>query len=153
MKRFFSLLILLLIPALSACSSAAVQPYETLLADNMLDSGAFSETLAPLDADVLWTVYGLGDSGLKREALTDARSYRSTGATCEEVSVLLFIDEASAQAAEKVLKDYLTGQIASNRDYRPAELPKLEKAVIRRRDHSLVMLVAAHYDMAADLLN
>lgn len=117
-------------------------------AQKILDSAAFSEELEELDLDTAWMLYGLGDAGLERESLTDGVCRRSAGATCEELTVLIFDSAQTAEAALDALDGYLEGQIASNTDYRPAEIPKLEGAWVEQRENTVLMAVADDMDAA-----
>jgi len=148
------LLAALLCFLLAACGTRTnpEEPFTPSLAEHLLASGAFSEELAPLEPDILWLVYRLEAAGLSRDSLTTCIGYHSTGATCEQVSVLLFADESSARTAESALQAYLNAQIQSNRNYRPADIPKLEQAVLYRRSTSLLLLVANHYPAATPLI-
>lgn len=108
--------------------------------------------MEPLDTDILWMLYALDGTALTPEQLTDADAYRSSGATCEEVALLTFADEDAAQTAANTLDLYITGQIQSNKDYRPAEIPKLEKAFLERRGTTVLLMVANNYDATLELL-
>ena len=141
--------ILLLVGALLAVSLAACGSQKDSLASwtedhgqDILASGAFSEELEELDLDTAFLLYKLGDAGLSREELTGGLCRRSAGATCEELAVLIFDSEAAAETAAQSLQTYLEGQIASNQDYRPAEIPKLEGAWVEQRGNTLLMVVA-----------
>ena len=105
-----------------------------------------------METDLVWVLYGLEDAGLAREVLTDAQSFRSTGATCEELALFTFADESSAQTAANALDLYITNQIQTNKDYRPAELPKLEKVFLERRGTSVLLIVADDYKTTYELL-
>lgn len=105
-----------------------------------------------LDKDLAWAFYQLEDYGLSEEQLTGCHSFRSTGATCEELALLTFSDEAAAQAALPALEHYLTAQIAANRDYRPKEIPKLEQAFLKCRSTTVLLIVANDYQAASDLI-
>ena len=48
------------------------------------------------------------------------------------------------------MERYVQGQIEANRDYRPAEIPKLEDAVLDRRENTLLLVVAADTQAAKD---
>ena len=128
MKRMSPLLLTLsLMLALTACSAKqSSPPFSPELPLQLLATDAFSEPLEPLDTDITWMLYGLNETGLAPEQLTSASTYRSSGATCEELAILLFAGETAAQTAANALHLYITGQIQSNEDYRPAEVPKLE---------------------------
>ena len=146
--------ILLLAGALLAVSLAACGQKDSLASwteghgQDILDSGAFSEELEELDMDTAWMLYKLGESGLDRSALTDGLCRRSAGATCEELSVLIFDGPESAQTALASLQSYLEGQISANQDYRPGEIPKLEGAWLEQRGNTLLMAVANELEAA-----
>ncbi len=97
-------------------------------------------------------LYGLEEAGLAREQFTGAIAFRSTGATCEELALLTFADEASAQTAAFALAGYIAAQVEVNKDYRPKELPKLEQAVLERRSTTVLLMVANDYEAAYKLL-
>lgn len=122
------------------------------MTQQLLSSDAFSEPLEPLDTDIAWMLFGLDQTDLAFEQLTDAKAYRSSGATCEEVALLTFADEAAAQTAANALDRYIAGQIQANRDYRPAEIPKLEKVFLERRGTTVLLMVANDYESTYDLL-
>lgn len=97
-------------------------------------------------------LYGLEDSGLDRAHMTGLRAYRSSGATCEELALFPFANETAAQTAVNALDLYITGQIQANKDYRPAEVPKLEQVFLERRGTTVLLLVANNYESAYKLL-
>ena len=101
------------------------------------------DVLDELDCDTAWALYGLEEAGLSREDLTDGVIYRSAGATCEELSLLIFSDSGAAQTAQGALEAYLQSQIENNRDYRPGEIPKLEDAVLRQEGSTVLLAVSA----------
>lgn len=147
------LLTAVLSPLLTACSpSPPKAPFPPSLPQQLLKLEVFSEALEPVEEDLVWMLLGLEDSALAREQLVRASAFRSTGATCEEVTLLSFVDEASAQAAVQILKLYISSQIEINKDYRPAELPKLKQCLLEQRGTDVLLLVANHYDAARELL-
>ncbi|MBO5918802.1 MAG: hypothetical protein J6Q14_08570, partial [Oscillospiraceae bacterium] len=58
----------------------------------------------------------------------------------------------AAQTAAAALEGYLADQILANRDYRPAQLPKLEQAQLLCRGNTVLLLVANDYAPTAQLL-
>ena len=133
--------------SLTACGETAVEePQEKVFSTSdiqaIVDAGAFSEELEELDADTAFMLYQLADYGLLREDLTEAAVIRSAGATCEEGAVLVFTDAARADIAAEALGDYLENQIETNVDYHPNEIPKLEGAVLKVRENTVLMTVA-----------
>ncbi|MGN1003430.1 MAG: DUF4358 domain-containing protein, partial [Oscillospiraceae bacterium] len=97
---------------------ASFQPEQTVQA--LLDSGAFSETLEELDPTLLFFLPG------------DAEDYAgsvlvySTGATAETAAVILTPDADRAEQAKAALQTWVEDQIEAERNYRPAEVEKLE---------------------------
>ena len=139
---------------LSACTilPPAAQ-FDLSLVNQLAAADVFSEPLEPLDADILWALYALEDFGLNREQLVRANGQASTGATCEAVCVLHFSDPSAAKTALNALQAHIDAQIQSNREYRPAEVPKLEKAWLSQRGSSVLLLVASNYDKAITWIN
>ena len=127
---------------LGACSSpaesgtTAFDPETATQA--VLDSGAFSVELTELDAALLYDFSGYG---LDSPTLTASKAYSASG-FAEQVSVTVWKDEASAQAAVDMFKTYLEDMAATYKDYAPAEVPKLENAVLEQRGSSVLLAVA-----------
>lgn len=101
---------------------------------------------------MVFLLYGLEEAGLAQEQLVDASAHRSSGATCEEVALLTFADEVTAQTAANALELYVTAQIELNKDYRPGELPKLEQVFLERRGTTVLLMVANDYQATYELL-
>lgn len=155
MKRYLLCLLALclLCGLLCACgeepgeAKPALPDGETLAAE-LLASGAFSDTLEPADVKIGCYLYGLAES--------DAQSMHfrlSSGATAEEIAVFRCADEASAQRVEAAAKARLDYQRESFGDYVPEELPKLEKAVLRREGSCVLLCVAADYAAVSAVLD
>ena len=127
---------------LGACSapadsgSAAFDPEAATQA--VLDSGAFSVELTELDAALLYDFSGYG---LDSSTLTASKAYSASG-FAEQVSVTVWKDEAAAQAAVDMFQTYLEDMAATYKDYAPAEVPKLENAVLEQRGSSVLLAVA-----------
>lgn len=149
MKRLGILLVSgVLIAGLCACGGKEPFDPEGTTRALLETEGVFSEELEELEEPILLRLYGLEDRG----DLTAAKGYGSTGATAEEVSVFAFADAEAAQEAMETLEDRLACQRESNQDYRPQEMPKLDKAVLERRGETLLFLVCADYDAARKVL-
>ena len=127
---------------LGACSapadsgSAAFDPEAATQA--VLVSGAFSVELTELGAALLYDFSGYG---LDSSTLTASKAYSASG-FAEQVSVTVWKDEAAAQAAVDMFKTYLEDMAATYKDYAPAEVPKLENAVLELRGSSVLLAVA-----------
>lgn len=113
----------------------------------LLDSGAYSETLAALDTGVAVMLFGLtGDA----EQYAGSQVCYSTGATSETAAVLQTQDKDQAAAAEEALRIWIEDQIDVCRSYQPAEVEKLEHAVLEVRGNTVLLAVAADWTAAAD---
>jgi len=153
MKRLL-ILALALTLVLTACGGGennAPPLYAAHHVEDIDQAGAFTADLydlEELDADTAFLLYKLEDHGLAREDLKECTAMRSAGASCEEAAVLVFTGADKAETAEDALKDYVQRQIDENKDYRPAEIPKLENAWIDRRGESVLLVVAGDLDAA-----
>lgn len=123
---------------------SSFQPEQTVQA--LLDSGAFSETLEELDPTLLFALPG------------DAEDYAgsvlvySTGATAETAAVIVTTGSEQAEQVETVLQTWVDGQIEAERNYRPAEVEKLEHAILEKRGNSVLLVVAADWEKAAQAI-
>lgn len=153
-KRLCLVLALALLLGLAACGggeNGAPPLYFSGQVARISEAGAFTADvydLEEVDADTAFLLYRLGDHGLEREDLKECTALRSAGATCEETAVLVFTSAEKAEAAVDALDDYTAKQIDENRDYRPAEIPKLENAWISRRGETVLLVVANDLDAA-----
>ena len=155
MKKLLSLMLAAVAAlALTACGggggeeNGAPPIYSTQNVADIAEAGAFSETLEELDGDTAFALYRLSGAGLSREDLTDCAVLRSAGATCEEGAVLVFSSADQAETAAAALKDYVQNQIGENEDYRPAEIPKLEAAIVEQRENTVLLAVASDPEAA-----
>lgn len=158
MKKLLHMtLVLALLLGLSACAKGgdndAPPLYGTYDVAALVEAGAFSEELEELDGDTAFMLYKLADYDLEREDLKDCAVQRSAGATCEEAAVLVFTSADKAKTAKGALEDYVQGQIEANTDYRPAEIPKLEEALVDVRGETLLLAVANDREAVEQTLN
>lgn len=138
MKKLFILLLGLCL-ALTACAKDAGQeayePEGTVQA--LVASGAFSVTLEELEASLLYDFSGYG---LDEERLANA-SARSASGYAEQVSVTVWETEEDAEAALTAFTDYLQDRKDTYKSYAPAEVGKLENAIVNRRGTSVLLVV------------
>lgn len=133
---------------LAGCGDKAAKEFDVGATPKaLMDAGAFSEELEQLEEVILLQLYGLDENKVLASA-----GFASTGSTAEEIAVFEMIDETAAKDAETLLQAHLEYQKESNVDYRPNEMPKLDKAVVERRGKTLLFLVAADYAAAKSAL-
>lgn len=140
-KRILALLLCCgLCIGLCACVDGnAVKPFEAEgTAKALLDCGGYTDVedmQPPLEPAVFF-------DQLDAAAVTGGGVYSSTY-TAELAAVVLFTDEEAAQDGCAVLNTWLADRTEAERDYRPAEAVKMEKAILERRGSTLVLAVAA----------
>ena len=137
MKKLIAVILALALAlALAGCGSEAKEVDIDALAAELVGAASFGEPMNALDSAVALGLYGAPEG-------TAVAAYAGTGATAEEVAVF---DCGSAGAAES-LAEALTARnetrISQYADYNPAEVPKLEDAVILTGGQYAVLIVAS----------
>ncbi len=152
MKKLLIPLAALALALLAACGGqdpapAGYDPETT--AQALLDSGAFSQELSQLDADLVSAYLGLES---EPEA---AAVYTSLEGGYEELVIVTMADEEAAAAAKTAVEAHLTAQTETETEvqYKPEDLPKLQSAVVRQAGSTVVLVVAADYDAVAAVLD
>ncbi len=153
MKRLIlSLTVLLLMAALlTACGGGSGKqplPSSPELAQKLMDSGVFSDTLEAADPDIAAYLYGFTEE----DGVEIHSWFSSSGVTAEELTLFVCKDDTALSAARKSADARLEVQKSTFSNYVPAEVPKLEGAIVRTRDKVLVVCVAADPEKAAKLL-
>lgn len=111
----------------------------------LLDSGAYSEQLEELELDIAAMMFWLSGDVAEYEG---SKVYYSTGATSEIAAVISVADESKVPEVERALKAWVENQIEAEQNYRPAEVPKLENAIIEARGFTVLLTVAADWEKA-----
>lgn len=144
MKRILSfILAAVMVLALVGCTDSK-EPFNVERdTEALLEGGAFSENLEEMDEVIFTRLYGLEEG-----TLSEGKVYGSTGTTAEEVAIFAFTSEEAAKAGAELCQERLSYLKESNVDYRPQEMPKLEKAIIRQIGNTVLFLVADDYDAA-----
>ena len=112
-----------------------------------MGSGAFSETLEAVGADVAAALYGVDAADI-----TDCAVYTSLSAGAEEIAVLVMANETSATAAMDGLEKRVADQKAALESYQPDEVSKLDGAILEQRGNSVLLAVCADAQAAQSAL-
>lgn len=147
-KTISALLACLLLAAGAGCRQAPEKETSFPAAATtqaLLDSGAFSEPLEELELEIAVMLFWLPGEAEQYEG---SKVYYSTGATSEIAAVISVRDETVLPEVDAALKAWVSSQIEAEQDYRPAEVPKLENAVIETRGSSVLLVVAADAEKA-----
>ncbi len=149
MKRIVcALLLLSLVFGLYACGGGTKELDAEKLTADLLASRAFSVTLEELPASKAGVFYGL-----PVEDVSGALMYHAAGVSKEQIAVFTAPDEEAARRDAETLRGLLAEWIESDRSYAPAEVPKLEKAVLRQSGVHVILVVADDPGAAADIVD
>ncbi len=112
--------------------------------EELYAAGTFGETLYALDESVAQGLYGID---------SDTRCWvrAGTGATAEELAVFETKDADAASALVGKLQARNEDRIENYSDYIPAEVPKLENAVIISGGRYVVLCVATDVSAVREL--
>ena len=136
---------------LAACGSSetgkAYDPAAT--AQALLDSGAFTQALGELSADMAAPYLGLSQE--PEEAVV----YTSMEGGYEELAILSFAEESAAQTALEEVQTHVAALVETETDtqYKPEDLPKLQSARTERAGNTVLLVVAAYYDKVQEALD
>ena len=137
MKRRIAAAAATLCLLLTGCGSTnGEEPYDAQDVQTLLEAELFSESLEEVDSSVLYGLYGL-DAGL----MSSSVAYLSTGATAEEVALFILNDAEDADTVQTACEKRVADQITACESYNPAEVTKLEGAVISVRDNTVLLVV------------
>ncbi len=117
----------------------AAAPYTLDDAQTLLDTGLFSADMGKIDDTYIISMLYHVDENAIRECV----SYQATntGESADEITVIVFSDEAAAASGEAGFRQRVEDQIESLENYAPAAIPHLEAAVIRRAGSTVLLAV------------
>ena len=97
------------------------------IADSLLSEISYTDQLSAVDLDTAKMFLNFADV-----EINEAYIYESSGATAEEIVVLVCKDSDSAAKAKSAFEQRVSEQKENFTDYVPEEVPKLNDAVIIR---------------------
>lgn len=100
----------------------------------ILDGVRFEDTLAQLDDEAVKYLYGFDDT-------VKGTVYVGSGATAEEIAVFEAASEEAGETLKADVEQHVADQIESYRNYVPAEVDRLEKAIIIREGKYVLLCV------------
>ena len=108
------------------------------MADTLREKVAFTDQMEKADADTVYALYHLSADQVAEQSV-----YVSTGATAEEIAVFAAKDEAAVKQIEQAVQKRLQTQKDGFADYLPAEMDKLNQAVIVTEGRYVIFCVAS----------
>lgn len=128
-------------------TTAAKEISADAVAQALLNGLTWRDKLELLDADMRSAVLSAEETDLSQNAI-----YISSGATAEEIAVLVCPTEEAAERVLESVKTRVAEQLEAFRNYVPAEVPVLENAVTERHGNTVVMVVCDDVQAAQDVL-
>ena len=116
-------------------------------AEYLAENIAFVDEMTLVDNDIALDFYGVDDADIKGAAV-----YMSTGATAEEIAVINVTNDESAGMIAEIYEKRIENQISVFEDYVPAELTKLEQALIIQVDNAMVYVACDDPAAAEDAM-
>ena len=134
----------------AACSQTAKEPVACDALLTAIQTGQeFSDEMMPLDKKVAGKYLNIDLDQVRDFAMSmDASRY-----TAEQIVVLTAENAQDADALLKALTAYRDHVLDQYRDYEPAEVPKLESAVLRQSGAQVALIVSSDADAAAAALD
>jgi hypothetical protein len=150
-KLSFLLALVLLLGLLAGCGGKAVEIDLSSLSEALLSSGAFTAVIEPVDSEIGCYLYGLetGDACPAAEMVF----FLSEGATANELALFKAKDKDSAAVLAKAVTDRLDYQKQSFESYAPAEVSKLEDAIVTTTGLYVLLVVTEDYSAARTTLD
>lgn len=150
------ILLLTAVFLLSGCAKKESSPEETTTLFTMnisdakqavLDAGVFEDEVAAIDISYSEMLMGIAASDF-----TDGIILGGSGATAEILAVFETADSTAADSLKEKCEAYVAKQIQSYTDYKPAEVDKLNHAIIKSRAQYVIVCVAADYENAETVI-
>ena len=137
-KLIICLFVLAMVLCLSACGGDSGKSVDLdKLAKELLDSGAFSDTLSEPAEGVAAKMYNFEVDDVVKCVL-----YTGTGATAEEIFLAQTTGSEAAARVQSLCQTRVQNQQLAFENYVPTELPKLQSAVIGTAGSYVVLVVS-----------
>lgn len=117
------------------------------LADSLYSEITYADSISEVDLDTASMFLNLAEVGIKEGYI-----YESSGATAEEIVVLVCNDTDSASKAKTAFEQRVEEQTENFTDYVPEEVPKLNDAVIVVDDVYAVLSVSGDSAKAKSII-
>lgn len=142
---FFAILILIV--SLSACGKTKEYTADEL-ADKLKSEITFTSEMNEADEETFSTLYPI-----KKEDLSEEKTYISTGYTAEEISVVKCSSMEAAARVKQAFEMRVSDQTAAFQNFMPQELTKLQKAVIKIHNNYVILCISDDSEKANKILS
>ena len=120
---------------LSACSKQEITIDIKELSDSLLQNVTFSDELTQIDEKVVESLYNI-DNAINEYV------YISSGATADEIAVFEFENADDAKKALENARDRISKQREDYETYIPAEVKKIDNAIVKNSGRYLIVCVS-----------
>ncbi len=143
MKNILKIIpLILLLTAVVGCGK--IEEIETEeLSEQLNSSVAFSELLTKTDTQYIEKRYSLNPKDY-----SEVSAYVGTAAVCDE---FVIVKTEATEAMKEKLKKYVEQKRKTYEKYRPAEVGKLDSAIIETYNNAVVMIITADTENALDV--
>lgn len=151
MKRIslIFLTLLMVFALLSGCAAKTQAAYDlNALSSQLSDSGAFSDIISPVEADIAVQLYGISSGDVAESVVLC-----STGATTEEIGLFKCSGEDAAAKVYEAAKKRVETQRDTYQSYAPGEMPKLDDAIVKQSGVYVFYVVSNDYTKAQAVLD
>lgn len=130
--------VMLILALLAGCSSQGAKSVDAArAADDLKSALTFKDELSEATQAVRDRTYGITEGDIVAGKL-----YLSSGATAEEIAVFGAKDDAAAERLLAAAKERVEAQKTAFEDYAPAEMTKLNSAVVERKGKIVALCIA-----------
>ena len=151
----FQTLMILFICIMTGCGSSSdsgktgnISIDAPAICQEIIDSGAFSETLNEVDNSYSDLVIGIGS-----DSFTSAVIYTGSGATAEELSIIQVAEEKNTDYIAAKLNTHISNQADAYAGYKPEEVDKINSAIIKKKGSYVILCVANDKSTAEEIIN
>ncbi|NLK39407.1 MAG: DUF4358 domain-containing protein [Clostridiales bacterium] len=116
-------------------------------ADKLLSSVSYDDELSLLDDEAALNLYGIEES-----AIVEGVVYVGTAATVEEIAIFRAVDEETVDDIIARYNDRINLQRTVYADYRPAEVPKLDAAVVKKQGTVAILCISNDAEAAEQIV-
>ena len=133
---------------LTGCSKEPVTLDVQAAADTLKSEAPVDDSLAALSDAMFSNLYDVQDADVQSRA-----AYTSAEATADEIVVIEAKDTDAAARVKEAMETRVADQISTFESYAPAEVAKLNDAVIEVRDKYVILCVCSDAAQARDAID
>lgn len=139
MKKITAIMMIavMMLVSLAGCGKGNKTIDAKALSNSLLQDISYKDTLSEIGLDSARAIYAVDDA-----EVVESYIYVSSGATAEEIAVFTCSNSKSADVVEAAFQTRVEDQKIGFENYVPAELDKLDKAVIEKVGNSVILSIS-----------